>query len=51
MGGDFNEIRNIGERIRCPRRDKEMKEFNEFIDRSELTDLPLIERKYTWCNA
>ncbi|XP_028074640.1 uncharacterized protein LOC114277023 [Camellia sinensis] len=51
MGGDFNEIRNNGERIGFSRRDKGMKEFNEFINKCELTDLPMLGRKYTWCNA
>ncbi|KAL7208281.1 hypothetical protein ACSBR1_030105 [Camellia fascicularis] len=51
MGGDFNEIRHIGERVGCSRRDRGMKHFNEFIGKCELNDLPLHGRKYTWCNA
>ncbi|XP_028117458.1 uncharacterized protein LOC114315090 [Camellia sinensis] len=50
-GGDFNEIRNIGEMIGCSRKDKRMRELNEFIDKYESTDLPLLGRKYTWCKA
>ncbi|XP_028083443.1 uncharacterized protein LOC114284694 [Camellia sinensis] len=51
LGGDFNEIRSIGERKGCSRRDKGMKELNEFIDKSEVNDLPLLGRRYTWCNS
>ncbi|XP_028086676.1 uncharacterized protein LOC114287494 [Camellia sinensis] len=51
MGGDFNEIRNIGERKGCSRRDKGMRELNGFIDKCEVSDLPLLGRKYTWCNS
>ncbi|KAL7161870.1 hypothetical protein ACSBR2_042363 [Camellia fascicularis] len=51
MGGDFNEIRHMGERVGCFRRDRGMQQLNEFIDTSELNDLPLLGRKYTWCNA
>ncbi|XP_028086954.1 uncharacterized protein LOC114287711 [Camellia sinensis] len=51
LGGDFNEIRNLGERIGSSRRDRGMKEFNEFIDRWEVNDLPMVGRKFTWYNA
>ncbi|XP_028081929.1 uncharacterized protein LOC114283306 [Camellia sinensis] len=51
IGGDFNEITNIGERKGCSRREREMKELNDFIDKSEVNDLPLLGRRYTWCNA
>ena len=51
LGGDFNEIRTIGERKGCSRRDKGMREFNEFIESCELSDLPLCGRKFTWCNS
>ncbi|KAL7202492.1 hypothetical protein ACSBR1_034044 [Camellia fascicularis] len=47
IGGDFNEIRNIGERKGYSRRDKGMKELNDFVDRSELNDLPLLDRRFT----
>ncbi|XP_028099997.1 uncharacterized protein LOC114299458 [Camellia sinensis] len=50
-GGDFNEIRNLGERDGTSRRDKGMKEFNDFIDKCEVVDVQMIGRKYTWCNA
>ncbi|XP_028119123.1 uncharacterized protein LOC114316626 [Camellia sinensis] len=51
LGGDFNEIRQIGERKGCSRRDRDMKEFNEFIDKCEVFDLPLLGRRFTWCNS
>ncbi|XP_028052793.1 uncharacterized protein LOC114257220 [Camellia sinensis] len=51
LGGDLNEIRNIGERVGCSRRDKGMRDLNSFIESCELHDLPLLGRKFTWCNA
>ncbi|KAL7222099.1 hypothetical protein ACSBR1_023919 [Camellia fascicularis] len=50
-GGDFNEIRNIGKRKGCSRRKRGMKNFNNFIDRMEVTELDMLGRKYIWCNA
>ncbi|XP_028122358.1 uncharacterized protein LOC114319532 [Camellia sinensis] len=49
--GDFNEIKSIGERKGCIRRDKGMREFIDFIDKCEVQDMPLLGRKYTWCNS
>ncbi|KAL7181638.1 hypothetical protein ACSBR1_040519 [Camellia fascicularis] len=49
--GDFNEIKSVGERKGCFRRDKGMREFNEFIEQCEVNDIPLLGRKYTWCNS
>lgn len=49
--GDFNEIRSVGDRVGCSRRERGMKDFNEFIDRCELTELQMPGRKFTWCNA
>ncbi|XP_028062229.1 uncharacterized protein LOC114265607 [Camellia sinensis] len=51
MGGDFNEIRYMGERKGCSSRERGMKDFNEFVEKLELTDMPLLGRQYTWCNA
>ncbi|XP_028083439.1 uncharacterized protein LOC114284691 [Camellia sinensis] len=51
IGGDFNEIRSADERVGCSRRERGMKDFNDFIDRCELTELQMLGRKYTWCNA
>ncbi|KAL7177287.1 hypothetical protein ACSBR2_030606 [Camellia fascicularis] len=50
-GGDFNEIKNIGERKGCARCDRGMQEFNEFSNNLELVDVPMCERKYTWSNS
>ncbi|CAL5438187.1 unnamed protein product [Camellia sinensis] len=51
LGGDFNEIRQIGERKGCSRRDRGMKDFNEFIDKCEVSEVPLLGRRFTWCNS
>ncbi|XP_028077223.1 uncharacterized protein LOC114279208 [Camellia sinensis] len=51
LGGDLNEIRNIGERVGCSRKDKGMRDLNSFIESCALHDLPLLGRKFTWCNA
>ncbi|XP_028106717.1 uncharacterized protein LOC114305789 [Camellia sinensis] len=51
LAGYFNEIRNIGERKGCSRRDKGIKEFNQFIENLEVVDLPMMGRQFTWCNA
>ncbi|XP_028071380.1 uncharacterized protein LOC114273766 [Camellia sinensis] len=51
IGGDFNEIISIGERIGCSMRDRGMRDFNNFIESCELSDIPLLGRKFTWCNA
>ncbi|XP_028090751.1 uncharacterized protein LOC114290933 [Camellia sinensis] len=51
VGGDFNEIRFMSERIGCSRRERGMKDFNEFIHRLEFSDLPMLGRQFTWCNA
>ena len=47
IGGDFNEIRNLGERVGVSLRDRGMSDFNKFIDKCEVVDLPLLGRKYT----
>ncbi|GFS42115.1 hypothetical protein Acr_00g0078180 [Actinidia rufa] len=51
MGGDFNEIRKIGDRQECTRSGIGMRDFNRFIDGMELYDLPMLGRKYTWSNS
>ncbi|KAL7163159.1 hypothetical protein ACSBR2_039292 [Camellia fascicularis] len=40
----------MSERKGCVRRDREMMDFNAFIDIMELHDLPMLGRSYTWCN-
>ncbi|KAL8511032.1 hypothetical protein ACS0TY_017746 [Phlomoides rotata] len=48
--GDFNAIRGVNERIGrssvCDYRD--MDNFNKMIDRSDLTEIPLVGRSYIW---
>ncbi|XP_028101541.1 uncharacterized protein LOC114300853 [Camellia sinensis] len=51
LAGDFNEIRHLGERRGCSRRDKGMMDFNQFIETMELTDPPMMGRQFTWCNS
>ncbi|KAL7236992.1 hypothetical protein ACSBR1_020141 [Camellia fascicularis] len=41
----------MGKRKGCSRRDSSMQELNEFIDKCEVFDLPLLGRKFTWCNS
>ncbi|XP_028105225.1 uncharacterized protein LOC114304243 [Camellia sinensis] len=51
LGGDFNEIRNVGERIGVSRRDRGMQEFNDFIENCEVVNVQMLGRKFTWCNT
>ncbi|XP_028079334.1 uncharacterized protein LOC114281087 [Camellia sinensis] len=51
LGEYLNEIRNIGERVGCSRRDKGMIDLNPFLKSCELNDLLLLGKKFTWCNA
>lgn len=51
LGGDFNEIEIISERIGCSRRDRGTKDFNDMIEQLELIDMPMLGRKFTWCNS
>ena len=51
LGGDFNEIRTYSERVGCSQRCGGMKDFNELIDNLEVCDLPMLGRKFTWCNS
>lgn len=50
IGGDFNEIKDVGERVGCLRMDRGMKDFIEFCNSMEFIDLPMLGRKYTWSN-
>ncbi|XP_028085234.1 uncharacterized protein LOC114286280 [Camellia sinensis] len=51
LGGDFNEIRTLSERVGCSQRSGGMKDFNELIDNLEVCDLPMLGRKFIWCNS
>jgi len=49
--GDFNSIRRVGERRNVGLdgdHRREMKRFNDFIEGSELFDILMARRKYTW---
>ena len=50
IGGDFNEIRSIGERRGYSRSDRGRRDFNGFVDRIKLFDPPMLGRRFTWCN-
>ncbi|XP_028126821.1 uncharacterized protein LOC114323420 [Camellia sinensis] len=49
--GDFNQTRFVSERKGYNRKDSGMSDLNEFIDKCEVNDLPLLGRKFTWCNS
>ncbi|GLU18032.1 hypothetical protein SLE2022_343540 [Rubroshorea leprosula] len=51
LSGDYNSVRRTEERAGCKGESREMKEFDEFIMRAELIDLPLLGRKFTWYNS
>ncbi|GKV26629.1 hypothetical protein SLEP1_g35894 [Rubroshorea leprosula] len=51
LTGDFNVVRRANERARCKMTSTEMRGFDAFIHNSELIDLPLVGRKYTWYNS
>lgn len=50
IGGDFNEIKEVSERVGCTRMERRMRDFLEFCNNMELVDLPMIGRKFTWTN-
>lgn len=47
LGGDFNEIEAISERVGCVRMDRGMRDFLEFCNTMELQDIPMLGRKFT----
>ncbi|XP_068498435.1 uncharacterized protein [Phaseolus vulgaris] len=49
--GDFNSVRRQEERksvVAITDYSREIKAFNDFIESSELADIPLVGRKFTW---
>ena len=46
--GDFNEILKVGERLGNTSVTRSMSEFAEWVHDLNLTDLPIIGRKFTW---
>ncbi|XP_071704196.1 uncharacterized protein [Rutidosis leptorrhynchoides] len=45
--GDFNEVRDKEERFNCVFHEYRAENFNDFIERTRLIDIPLGGRKYT----
>ncbi|KAK8659251.1 hypothetical protein V6N13_029459 [Hibiscus sabdariffa] len=50
LGGDFNEVLSLEERVGVKTHKKGIKDFGIFIDGLGLIDLPLHEGKFTWSN-
>ena len=50
LGGDFNVVRNIGEKRNSLRITRSMRTFDELIREVELQDPPLINAQFTWSN-
>ncbi|GKC64318.1 reverse transcriptase domain-containing protein, partial [Tanacetum coccineum] len=48
MMGDFNEVREAGDRYGSVFNDRQAKFFNEFIEGASLIDIPLGGYNYTW---
>ena len=49
--GDFNVVRFPSERLGCDRLSSSMTDFSNFIDTSNLVDLPLKGGPYTWSSG
>uniref|UniRef100_A0A2N9I4J4 Reverse transcriptase domain-containing protein n=1 Tax=Fagus sylvatica TaxID=28930 RepID=A0A2N9I4J4_FAGSY len=49
--GDFNVVRFPSERLGCNRLSSHMMDFSDFIDSSNLVDLPLGGGPYTWSSG
>jgi len=53
FAGDFNSVRYLGERKGLNNAyviNNDMLRFNNFIERVEVLDIPMVGRKYTWYN-
>lgn len=50
IGGDFNKIMVVNERVDCRRVDGGMNDFLKFCNNMEMIDIPMLGRKYTWTN-
>jgi len=52
--GDFNAVRKVTERLGSSERESQTREirgFNNFIERNFLVELPLVGKKFTWFKA
>lgn len=50
MGGDFNVVRSISEKLNSTTNTISMRCFAALIDELELIDPPLLNAKFTWSN-
>lgn len=50
IGGDFNEIMEVNERVGCLRAKRGMRDFRDFCNTMELLDIPMMGRSFTWSN-
>ena len=50
LGGDFNVVRNIGEKRNSLSNTRSMRIFDELIRELELQDPPLNNAQFTWSN-
>ncbi|XP_077249344.1 uncharacterized protein LOC143888833 [Tasmannia lanceolata] len=48
IGGDFNKIRSVCERLGCRRANQNMAAFATFISKHNIIDLPLSGARFTW---
>lgn len=51
LRGDFNEVLNLGERSRERSMTASIRQFNGFVQRCHLIDLPMFERKFNLENS
>ena len=45
--GDFNEVRKVNERLNSNSNKKDMEDFNAFIEKGGLIEIPMFGRKFT----
>lgn len=50
VGGDFNEVLKMRERVGCRKVSRGMKQFIKFLDTNELVDLRMFGAQFTWKN-
>ncbi|KAK8544844.1 hypothetical protein V6N13_003404 [Hibiscus sabdariffa] len=50
MGGDFNIVLSVVEKVGASVKKREMEEFSDFIEQLNLMDLPLLGSTLTWSN-
>lgn len=50
IGGDFNVVRFLMERLGANRMTQQMWQFNNFIEDHDLVDLPLRVTSFSWTN-